>query len=459
MWPSGAVVPAGRYRVHARVSGFVYRGPHGNLLCRSSPARYHPGGVPDPSIARARILEAQVVLTGQQGLQNAEAPDPKRWKIISLSPASPDSSVYEGEIIVSLVEPYAVTFWRGSGIYEPLPCESAWTTDQTITITISPAPDTPPQQTTLNCSSGAGIGRVTRGDTLTCRVNKVNPAAGGSISVSSWSFDGVIRRDGDLLSPEWKGVMVKGGVVQVKARLGSAPEETLTATITVEDRDWSGKAPAINSVVVENGADPDPSLTLPARVKWVHHLGHVGFRPTAVPTSTPPDPTAEVRGGPNDGLYYYKDLSFFAYAAIVLNNQAMTRGSRFFEAQARETGNNSVPGFGGVNYCLASYVVTGLRQDVLRHEEKHVEVYQSARARELAPTIRSFEATTDSLGDAEMVDAYRAAWGRADSVGVAESRRVVDGKGSPFLLKPAYLGRLCQLKNEWGEDLRNEDDQ
>jgi hypothetical protein len=252
--------------------------------------------------------------------------------------------------------------------------------------------------------------------------------------------------------------MVKGGVVQVKARLGSAPEETLTAAITVDDRDWSGKAPAINAVVVENGTDPDPRLTLPPRVRWVHHLGHVQSRPTTVPTGSPPDPTSEVRGGPNDGLYYYKDLSFFAYAAIIVNNQAMTRGSGFYEAQARETGNHSVPGFGGLNYCLRSYVVTGLKQDVLRHEEKHVEVYQNVRARELAPTIRLFEATTDSLGDAAMVDAYRAAWYRTDSVAVAESRRVVDGKDSPFLLKPAYLGRPCQLKNEWGEDLRNEED-
>ena len=296
-------MPTGRYRVHARVSGYVYRSTN-NDACYASIGRYGPGGAPNPYVPRARILKAQVVLERSDILDSQQTPDPSAWVIVPMLPAAPDSSVYEGDLTVTVKEPYAVTFWRGSGVAEYAACGSHWSTDQTVTITVTPAPETNLQPAlALACEDARGNGGVTRGDTLTCRINKVDPAAQGAITVSGWSFDAASRRDGDLLSLEWKGVMVKSGTVQVKARLGTKPEETLSATVVVVNRDWSGRTPRELVEIFDARDVSDSTLMLSRRIQWAHDLGQTGFRRSADASQRAPDPTAEVRGGPNHEMF------------------------------------------------------------------------------------------------------------------------------------------------------------
>lgn len=301
---------------------------------------------------------------------------------------------------------------------------------------------------------------ITRGDTLSCEVRSLNRERGPAWS-RGWKFNGKARGDGDTVSNVWRGVMVQSGVIEVKAHTGlwrnpDAREETLKAAIEVTNRDWSGRSPAILAETVRNRTDSDPETALPAQVQYAHHLGHVHFRGKKNYTpgdNRPPEPTAEVRGGPNNGLYYYKDLTFPVYAPIVLNDDAMARGSAFYNAQIVES-NNSI-NFGTV-YCPRPYVTGDLRAHVVTHEEKHVEVFQTVRAFALADSLRAWETRVDSTGDGDMVDAYFAEWRRTVELGVAESKRVVDGRGSPFRTAFLWRGKPCTLKNVFGADLVNE---
>jgi hypothetical protein len=301
---------------------------------------------------------------------------------------------------------------------------------------------------------------ITRGDTLSCEARSLNRERGPAWS-RGWRFNGKAREDGDTESNVWRGVMVQSGVIEVKAHTGlrrdpGAGEETLRATVTVTNRDWSGRSPFIHAETVRNRTDSDPRTALPAEVRFAHHLGHVRFRASKnydPGDDRPPEPTAEIRGGPNNGLFYYRDLTFPVYAPIVLNDDAMARGSAFYNAQVEES-NNSI-NFGTV-YCPRPYVVGDLRAHVLKHEEKHVEVFQTARAFALADSIRAWETRVDSLGDADMVDAYFTEWERTLQLAVAESRRVVDGKGSPFRTAFSWRGRPCTLRNVFGADLVND---
>ncbi len=55
-----------------------------------------------------------------------------------------------------------------------------------------------------------------------------------------------------------------------------------------------------------------------------------------------------------------------------------------------------------------------------------------------------------------MVDAYNAEWKRTLEIGITETKRVVDGKGSPFRTVFLWRGRPCTLRNVFGADLANE---
>jgi hypothetical protein len=304
--------------------------------------------------------------------------------------------------------------------------------------------------------------QITRGDTLSCEARSLNRERGPAWS-RGWKFNGKAREDGDTESNVWRGVMVQSGVIEVKAHTGlrrdpSAGEETLKATVTVTNRDWSGRSPSIHAETVRNGADSDRGTDLPAEVRYAHHLGHTVFRADKDHSkSYPDDPTAEVRGGPNDGLYYFRDLTFPVYAPIILNDDALARGSAFYLSQA-EGWNGNVISFGGTNYCPRQYVTDELRTDILRHEEKHVEIFQTARAFAVADSLRAWEPRVDSLGDAEMVDAYRKEYDRILDVGVSESKRVVDARNGPYAVRFQWQGRPCALMNAFGTDLQNEGD-
>lgn len=295
--------------------------------------------------------------------------------------------------------------------------------------------------------------QVARGDTLTCTVRPLTDEV-GPVWASGWTFNGAPRRDGDTLSNVWKGVMVRSGVVEVKAHAGSQRNPstrgaTLTANVTVNDREWETY---VEWKIGDNGEDT--RVRLSSTIDYAHDLGAVNFFRVRDTTQNPPDPIELVDSGPNSELYYYKDLRFYAYAPIALNRAAMRRGSPFYLAQEPDrTGGGSGARL-GTNWCDQSYVTGKLQQDVAEHEVKHVEVYHNARERELSDVLRRFETATDTTS-AAMYDHYDREYDRADSIARAETRRIVDAKNGPFTLHPRDGQGACVLRNESGGELTN----
>jgi hypothetical protein len=248
--------------------------------------------------------------------------------------------------------------------------------------------------------------------------------------------------------------MVRSGVVEVKTHAGrernpSARQETLTATVNVTDRTWT---PFVEWKIGDSGEDP--RMTLRATVDSAHDLGAVNFFRSKARSENPPDPIDLVASGPNDGLYYFKDLRFYAYAPIALNRAAMRRGSPFYLAQEPDSPSSGGGSRFGTNWCDQSYVSGNLQQDVANHEIKHVEVYHDARVRELSDVIRRLESTTDTVSQA-MYDSYDKEYERAESIARGETRRIVDAKNGPFTLRPRDRQGPCVLRDELGGELEN----
>jgi hypothetical protein len=295
--------------------------------------------------------------------------------------------------------------------------------------------------------------QVARGDTLTCTVRPLTDEV-GPVWASGWKFDGAPRRDGDTLSNVWKGVMVRSGVVEVKAHSGarrnpSAQLQTLTATVEVLDRKWT---PHVSWKIVTNGEDD--RLILNEVIEFAHDLGAVNFFDVEDRTKNPDDPIDEVRDGPNNGLFYYKDLRFFAYAPIVLNLSAMRRGSPFYLAQEPDRPGSGSGSRLGTNWCDQSYVSGNLQKDVFDHEHQHVAVYHEARVRELKDVTRRLETFTDTAPTAMYQD-YKTAYTRSDSIARRETVEIVDDVNGPFTVRFRDGQGPCLLRNEAGGILTN----
>lgn len=307
-----------------------------------------------------------------------------------------------------------------------------------------------PEQTTkvaLRCLGDLGEDRVTRGQTLRCEVRKAPATAPGDLAVSGWSFDGTPREDGDLNFPSWEGQMVAAGEVAVRARIGTGPEQTASASIEVVNRTWS--APTVTVQEVPNGADS--RLTLPGTVVLAKDLGVSSFFFTARPGDLPLDPIDEVRGGPNNGLYYFKDLSFPIWAYYVLNRAAMQVGSGFYNAQD-PAGDRPVRR-GALNWCDKTVVAKDLLRLVEAHEREHIRVYTDAFTRELRLVMTDLEAIVDADFVA-MHDTYDAQRLRIDEIGRVESEAIHRLSGNPFMVTPSDSQGDCALKNEIGAVIR-----
>ena len=210
--------------------------------------------------------------------------------------------------------------------------------------------------------------------------------------------------------------------------------------------------PFVEWKIGDNGEDT--RVRLSKTIEYAHDLGAVNFFPVKDPARNSPDPIDLVESGPNTGLYYFKDLRFYAYAPIALNRDAMRRGSTFYLAQEPDRNSGGGGSQLGTNWCDQSYVTGNLQRDVAEHEIKHIEVYHDARVRELADVLRRLEATTDTTSTA-MYDDYDREYIRADTTARAESRRVVDAKDGPFTLRARDGQGACVLRNESGGALTN----
>lgn len=300
------------------------------------------------------------------------------------------------------------------------------------------------------CMGDLGKDMITRGQEITCIARKDPENAPGELKVNGWSFDGEPRTDGDPTSVTWKGVMVEGGVVEVKGRIGSEAEQTARATIQVEDRDWSGKEPLISVKEVRGGEDPRMGL-LPSVPFWADELGYAKFFNIETAGSLPEEPVAEVQSGPNSGRYYFPEgTQFPVYARYVLNTAAMASGSEFARLQESGGGGNRI---GGINWCSRT-VVPGLLDLVRAHELKHIEVYAQTYKQELSAHAVRLEAMS-SRDASELLDAYDSVYRIINPTAHEESNSIHQKTGNPFRVTPRDGEGDCVLRNAQGQELTN----
>lgn len=307
-----------------------------------------------------------------------------------------------------------------------------------------------PEQTTkiaLRCLGNLGENRVTRAEVLRCEVRKDPATDPGDLVVSGWSFNGSERTDGEVTALVWEGQMVTAGTVAVRARIGTGPEQTASAVIEVLERTWS--APTVTVAEIPNGSDS--RLSLPEGVDAAKDLGVANFFFTERPEDLPHDPMGEVRGGPNNGLYYFKDLSSPIWAYYVLNRTAMRAGSAFYNAQD-PAGDRPVRR-GQLNFCDKAVVAESLLGLVEAHEREHIRVYTEAFSRELYVVMPDLEAMVDTDFVA-MQDMYDEQRGRIDVLARTESEEIHLLSGNPNEVLPSDAQGNCALKNESGDTLR-----
>lgn len=302
------------------------------------------------------------------------------------------------------------------------------------------------------CTGDLGKDMITRGQEITCIARKDPENAPGELRVIGWSFDGKLRTDGDPTSNTWKGVMVEGGVVEVKGIVAGGAEQTARATIQVKDRIWS---PAFTVTPVRNG--DDDRLTLNSAIMWPHDLGAANFFRTPNRGAAPPEMTGVVDGGPNHEMRYFTDLSFPVYAHYVLNHAAMSRGSAFYLAQEEDRPGGGTR-LGGTNWCDRSVVTGSLPSLVEAHELRHIEVYKEAFVRQLQPVLQRLEPMTGPDAT-ELLDAYDEAFAATQKTAHDESEAIhrVPNAGNPNVVKPRDSQGECLLRNQAGGELKNKE--
>jgi hypothetical protein len=293
---------------------------------------------------------------------------------------------------------------------------------------------------------------VTRGAEVTCAARKDPVNAPGALTISGWSFDGQPRTDGDLTSATWKGVMVKGGTVEVKGTIGGGTEQTARATVQVKDRTWS-----VAFTVKQVGNGDDDRLTLNSAIRWAHDLGGANFFTTPSRSASSPEVTEVVDGGPNHEFRYFTDLSFPVYAHYVLNHAAMSRGSAFYLAQEEERPGGGTR-LGGTNWCDRSVITSSLPRLVEAHELRHIEVYKEVFFQELQPVLQRLEPMTGPDAG-ELIDAYEEAFAEVQKTAHEASDAIhkIPNAGNPNLVKPRDSQGECLLRNQIGGELKNKE--
>jgi hypothetical protein len=213
------VLPPGRHRLTARVSGWIQlegiSGPAAH--CR----RYGPLGY-KYDFNLGYFLRTEVFWTLAD-----------RSAFVPLAIVGGDSSVAEGTVDVP--EGGAVYIRRGDGGYVGY-CHMV-SPPPTVEITAQQIFD---EQATvvLSCQGDLGPGRVTRDSTVRCEARKEPSSAPDSLQILGWSFENRPRTDGDVHSPLWTGRMAREGRVSLRAAIGSQQPVTKTVKIEVEDRVW-----------------------------------------------------------------------------------------------------------------------------------------------------------------------------------------------------------------------------
>jgi hypothetical protein len=457
--PSGVILPANT-RVRITVTGnvAVTENSRWSLYCSTVAPWYH---VEDPSCptgawanrsygplgvtpgSDASPLEVRFRVRAPQGIQEVRL---SPWFYDGYQATAEFLNANEGELEVGRGLSTCYATW--SGVEDLFGDGSAdcysFSGSQSVRVEIFRESS----RLTLSCPA-----TVVRAESITCTAG--SDPAGARVQVTDWKFEGggfTIQDEADPHPLSWSGQMVQSGTITVTGTVNGQGPQTASAQVSVKDRDWSQTTLTFIVRELQNGADP--RLTLPSDIEFAHDLGASDFFQTANASDPLPEPTADVREGPNRDLSYYKELSFPVYAYMVLNSAQMTRGSSFYEAQPSENGTGGATSLGGMNWCGRNVVVNQLPGLVRSHEQRHVEVYKSAFARELAPVLIRLEHRV-STSAAQLQEEYDAAWKQIDGVARAESDAIHLLHGNPNLTTPWNSRGDCVLKNSAGQELKN----
>ena len=191
---------------------------------------------------------------------------------------------------------------------------------------------------------------MTRGQTTSCSVTVSGAPAGTQIAYANWTFTGggvTVNRPGNNNVASWSGTMVIGGTVGVAVTVGSLPAINVSASVTVNPRNFhTNPATAIQAA---NGSSlpDDTSITLPVPPQstgsdsglgqFREATGDLGISLTVIGDS-----------GPNNGFAYHASTLapdpahfFFDY---VINPDLENSVSVFSQHQCGNYDPNTNPG-------------------------------------------------------------------------------------------------------------------
>lgn len=175
----------------------------------------------------------------------------------------------------------------------------------------------------LTCTGNLGENRVTRGDTINCTASKAPADAPGELAIQGWSFEGRERKDGDITSRVWSGVMAVAGRVEVRGSVGGQPVPRSSVFIDITRRDWSTHFAAFKTEAVPHTLAEKPTRS--------EELGT--FYP-AVVVSDLTSAIPVIDHGPNSGYAYVVDNPFGIVGQVQVNTTALQVGSAFWARQA-----------------------------------------------------------------------------------------------------------------------------
>ena len=412
-------LPAGKFRLTARVSGWVrFASMYRTCLPPVGPLG-HADEAQGWPFAATRIIWRRGIYKELR---------------VPLAPVNGDSGLVEGSIDV----PDGGEVYYAFGYGQPM--NSCYMVGDPIQIHLTIQPIIEQAALRLNCTPAS----LVRGDSIIC-VARAEPA-GQSLVVTAWSFEGEPRTDGAPDDTVWAGPMVRSGTIRVRGRIGGGPEQDVTVTVDVRNRDWSGESPEVVTKRVPNG-DPHTGAALVPEVQWIQDLGHTLYE-------TEPDVTEMVNHGPNADYLYFRDLKFRATGYYSLNDEALLPNSLLTRAQEPDRSAAAAGERFGTLYCEQRDVP---RQEsrLADHEKTHVRIYGDRFAEVLRPEYARFEQMV-SKSDSTLTTVLDSVVSRASLDASLYSQSVVDAEHSPYLVR--FLnssGQTCTMRNVAGAELVN----
>lgn len=253
---------------------------------------------------------------------------------------------------------------RGVAAWTGHPTIPMYTFSDSRNITLEMVPNTE-AELIVDCTGDLGKDKITRGQEITCIARKNPQDAPGELKIIGWSFEGKPRNDRDPVSVTWKGVMAKGGTVEVKGTIGGGAEQTARAAIQVDARNWGGTMPYPEGLpdasVIPEAFPKLPVREVSGKDEWQD--GGLGLYRYGIDWR---GHFAPIQSGPNAGWWYLKTPPTWMPPKVQLSPY-LEPGDPFYEAQTGRRPGDKKPPRGYTGWCTKADM-DRLRIEVLDHE-------------------------------------------------------------------------------------------